>query len=331
MKKLKLGILSTANIAINTLIPAIKKSQNCEVSAIASRTIEKAKKVAEMLEIPSYYGNYEDLLNDKEIDAIYIPLPNHLHIDWAIKSMQSGKHVLCEKPISVNIEDGERIKKTLDSYPNLLFMEAFMYGFHKQWNKVKEIIRSGKIGKIIDIKSTFSYNNPDPKNIRNKYKNGGGGLLDVGCYCINLSRMIYNEEPNRVISSIDFDKNFEVDTYAKVFMEFPSGHASFSVGTKTVDYQQAIIVGTQGMITIENPFYPTSSDGSVKIHIKTSISNESFTIASENQYSIMVDHFAESIFNKTQPKISFQNSLDNMKIIDKIFESAKIDIWVENR
>ena len=329
MRKIKFGILSTAQIGINNVIPAILQSKNCEVVAICSRNLESASNVAKKLNIPKAYGSYEELLVDKEIDAIYNPLPNHLHIDWTIKAMDAGKHVLCEKPISIDVEDGKRLIQTLKKYPNLIFMEAFMYGFHKQWKKVGELICEGKIGEIIDVKSTFTYNNPNPENIRNKYKLGGGGLLDVGCYCINVSRMIYNDEPIEAFGILKFDEVFGVDVYAKATLKFPGGLASFSVGTQTVSSQQVQIVGTKGKINIENPFYGTPTlESDTKIHYTDDKYNtETFVIKGENQYMKMADHFAESIINQTIPRISYENSMGNMRVIDAVFASDKSGKW----
>ncbi len=329
MKKVKFGILSTANIGLNALVPGIQKSQFGDLYAIASRSIQKAKTAAEDKNIPVYYGNYDELLEDNQVDAIYIPLPNHLHVDWTIKALEAGKHVLCEKPFALNEIDGKRLLPALENNPDLKFMEAFMYKFHPQWQQVKSLIQSGEIGDIIDVKSTFSYDNPDPNNIRNKYKNGGGGILDVGCYCINLSRLIYDETPVMLISDIEIDSEFGVDSYAKALIKFPSGHASFSVGTRTVTQQLAQIIGTDGMISIENPFFAAPLEKDLNIYLTRNGNTVTHLVTGANQYALMVDHFAESIINNSVPNITLNDSLNNMRVIDAVFNSYDQQNWIE--
>jgi predicted dehydrogenase len=329
MEKIKFGVLSTAQIGINHVIPAIIKSKNCELAAIASRRIQKAEKAGRQFDINTFYSNYDELLKDKNIDAVYIPLPNHLHTDWSLKALKAGKHVLCEKPFSLNSKDGQKVINFLKKPSKLVFMEAFMYGFHKQWSKARELLCDGKIGDIIDVKSTFTYFNNDPDNIRNKYLEGGGGLLDVGCYCINVTRMIYNEEPEMVFGKIKYDSGFGVDVYVKGMMKFNHGLASFSAGTKASPHEEVRIIGTKGMLTINHPFYgvPTM-ESNTTIHLCPNYGEKiSFEIEGENQYMKMVDHFAESILNETPPKITLQNSINNMKVIDAIFASDKSGKW----
>ena len=198
MKKVKWGILSTAKIGVTKVIPALQQANNCEVVAIASRDLEKAKSVAGKLNIAKAYGSYEDLLNDNEIDAIYNPLPNHLHLPFTIAAMKAGKHVLCEKPIGLNKQEAETLQKETSLHPDLKIMEAFMYRFHPQWIKAKELIDNGTIGKVKNIQTFFSFNNVDPKNIRNKGDIGGGALMDIGLYCISFPRFLWGKEPIRV-------------------------------------------------------------------------------------------------------------------------------------
>lgn len=206
MKKINWGIISTAKIGIKKVIPAMQKGKHTTITAMSSRNLDKAQKIAETLNIPKAYGSYEQLLDDPDIEAVYIPLPNHLHVEWTLRALKAGKHVLCEKPIAVNSEEAEYLNKKVKNFPELKVMEAFMYRFHPQWQTVKKLVTQGKIGKLKNIHSIFSYYNDDPDDIRNQKDIGGGGLLDIGCYCISLSRfLLFNTEPNRVCSTIEYD------------------------------------------------------------------------------------------------------------------------------
>jgi predicted dehydrogenase len=195
MNKVRWGILSTAKIGLEKVIPAMQKGQYSLIDAIASRNLVRAQKAAEKLNIPKSYGNYEQLLADPDIDAVYIPLPNHLHVPWSRKALQAGKHVLCEKPIGLTLSEAQELLRESKQYPQLKIMEAFMYRHHPQWQLAKKWIEEGKIGDLQAIQSFFSYHNLDPNNIRNKADIGGGGLMDIGCYCISLSRFIFFDEP----------------------------------------------------------------------------------------------------------------------------------------
>jgi predicted dehydrogenase len=197
MKKVSWGVLSTAKIGVEKVIPAMQQGTCCEVSAIASRDLAKAKAAGKKLGIPKAYGSYEALLADQDIDAIYIPLPNNLHVEWAIKALEAGKHVLCEKPIGMNVAEAERLLAASREHRDLKIMEAFMYRLHPQWSKVRQLIAEGGIGEWKTIQSFYSYNNRDPANIRNQAESGGGGLMDIGCYCISLSRFLFDAEPRR--------------------------------------------------------------------------------------------------------------------------------------
>ena len=218
--KVRWGIISTAKIGRLKVIPGIQKSDICEVTAISSRNQQQADEAAQKLGIPKAYGSYEALLADPDIDAIYNPLPNHMHVDWSIKAIEAGKHVLCEKPIGLDTTDAQRLLSKSQEYPNLKVMEAFMYRFHPQWIKAKELVKNGSIGEVKTVQSFFSYFNVDPNNIRNKADIGGGGLMDIGCYCISFPRFIFEEEPLRAVGLLDYDPVMKTDRIASGMMDF---------------------------------------------------------------------------------------------------------------
>ena len=254
MKNLRWGVLSTAKIALNKVIPAMQKSKYCEIIAIASRNIEKAKAESIRLKIPKAFGSYEELLADSEIDAVYIPLPNHLHVSWSIKSLEAGKHVLCEKPIGLTSNDANNLIKAAQKHSQLKIMEAFMYRHHPQWQMAKKLVDNGDIGVLKNIHSFFSYYNTDAKDIRNIEEIGGGGLMDIGCYCISLARFIFSKEPKRVFGKIETDPVFTTDRISSVIMEFSNGSSTFTCSTQLAPYQKVNIFGTRGRIEIEIPF-----------------------------------------------------------------------------
>ena len=213
------------------------------------------------MNIPKAYGSYEELLADPEIEAVYNPLPNHLHVPYTIKALQAGKHVLCEKPISLDAKEAELLLTEVKKYPKLKVMEAFMYKFHPRSQKLKELIDNGAIGKLKTVQSHFSYSNLDPNNIRNKADIGGGGLLDIGCYCISFPRFLFNDEPFRAVGSIEFDPDMKIDRLASGMLEFKEGTATFTCSTQLFPYQRATIFGTEGKIEIELPFNAPSDKG----------------------------------------------------------------------
>ncbi|MBT6638438.1 MAG: Gfo/Idh/MocA family oxidoreductase, partial [Candidatus Marinimicrobia bacterium] len=211
MKKVRWGVLSTANIGLEKVLPAMQKGEYCEITAMASQNLERGKAAATQLGIPQAYGSYEELLADDNIDAVYIPLPNHLHVPWTKKALEAGKHVLCEKPIGLNTAEAEDLLACAKKHSQLKVMEAFMYRHHPQWLKAQQLVNEGKIGNLLNIHSFFSYYNADPANIRNMAEIGGGGLMDIGCYCISLARFIFNSEPQRVLGKMEYDPEFKTD------------------------------------------------------------------------------------------------------------------------
>jgi predicted dehydrogenase len=228
MKKIRWGILSTAKIGREKVIPAMQQSPLCDIAAIASRDIASAKTIAAALQIAKAYGSYEALLNDAAIDAVYIPLPNNMHVEWTIKAIAAGKHVLCEKPIALSAAQAASLLEVSKQHPHIKIMEAFMYRFHPQWVHAKKLIKEGAIGELKNIQSFFSYYNVDPNNIRNKKNTGGGGLMDIGCYCISISRYIFGKEPESVFGSVHYNSNTHTDNYTSGILNFSTGTASFT-------------------------------------------------------------------------------------------------------
>ena len=243
--KVRWGVLSTAAIGVKKVLPAMQKGDWVEVSAIASRDLAKAEQVARTLGIAKAYGSYEELLADPQIEAIYNPLPNQLHVPWSIKAAEAGKHVLCEKPLSMTVAEAKTLLP-VQQRTGVIIGEAFMVRTHPQWLRTRELIASGRIGSLRSIQGFFSYFNTDPKNIRNIPECGGGGLMDIGCYPINTSRFLFGEEPLRVSALLEKDPKLEVDRLTSAIVEFPSGHATFTCSTQLVPYQRMQMLGTKG-------------------------------------------------------------------------------------
>ena len=237
MKKIRWGVISSAKIGTEKVIPAMQQSESGEIMALASRSKETSKRVCENLGIPKAYGSYEELLADPEIDAIYNPLPNHLHVPWTIKAAKSGKHVMCEKPIALNAEEASQLLE-IQKDTGVLIVEAFMVRDNPQWHWVQEQVKCGEIGELRAIQSAFSYMNRDPQNIRNMPDIGGGGIYDIGCYPVFISRMVFGEEPLEVSALIEKDPDFQTDRLASGMMKFPSGQSSFICSTQLVPYQR---------------------------------------------------------------------------------------------
>ncbi len=328
MKKVSWGILSTAKIGVEKVIPAMQKGKYSKITAIASRNIGKAKEAAQQLGIPKAYGSYEKLLEDPEIEAVYIPLPNHLHVEWTIKSLEKDKHVLCEKPIGMNFKEAEHLKQEMKKFPALKVMEAFMYRFHPQWQRVKKLVEEGKIGELKNIHSIFSYYNDDPADIRNQPEIGGGGLLDIGCYCVSLSRFLFDNEPVRVCGAIEYDPKMEIDRLVSAVLEFESGTSTFTCSTQLIPHRRVDILGSNGKIEMPMPFVPSPESKSKIIHQVGSQTKE-FVFEKCNQYTIQGDLFSKAILNNLPVPTPIEDGVANMKVIDKIIESYKRGTWVK--
>jgi len=319
-QKLKWGILGTAHIATEHVIPAMLNCLHGDVFAIASRNLDKAKDISKRYKIEKSYGSYEELLMDKEVDAIYIPLPNHLHVQWAIKALEANKHVLVEKPVGLSSKEAEKLLKATQKFPHLKVMEAFMYRHHPQWIKVKELVDQKAIGDIKTIQSSFSFYEDDPNSIVNSKEFGGGSLMDIGCYPISLSRFLFNSEPKSISAVIDYHPDFKVDILASGILEFETGTSVFFSSTQLADNQQAQIFGTKGNIKFELPFNPPI-DRPSKIWV--TIDDECQTIEFDicNQYTIQADLFAKAIKNNTPVPTPLEDAVKNMIVIEKLEES----------
>jgi len=327
MRKVRWGVLSTAKIGIEKVIPAMKQCELCEIVAIASSRIEKAQVAAGKLGIQKAYGSYEDLLNAPEIDAVYIPLPNHLHVSWSIKALEAGKHVLCEKPLAMTATEANKLLGTAEKYPKLKIMEAFMYRHHPQWQRARQMIDEGKIGDLRTIQSFFSYYNADTADIRNIAEVGGGGLMDIGCYCISLSRFIFGAEPGRVCGIIEFDPQFKTDRLSSGILDFGRGTSTFTCATQLAPFQRVNIFGTDGRIEIE---IPINAPPNRPCKIAYQHGNESDEISFDicDQYKIQGDLFSKAILHDSEVPTPLDDAVANMKVIDALIKSAENGTWV---
>jgi len=325
--KVRWGVLSTADIGVKKVIPAMQQGQYCEMVGIASRNLAKAQAVAEQLGFAKAYGSYEALLADPEIEAVYIPLPNHLHVPWSIKALEAGKHVLCEKPIGLTSKEGQQLLDESKKYPHLKVMEAFMYRHHPQWQRAKELVKGCAIGELRTIQTFFSYYNDDPENIRNMAAIGGGGLMDIGCYCISLSRFVFDAEPERVIGIVEYDPVFRTDRLASAIMDFGRGTSTWTCATQVNDYQRVHIFGTEGRVEIEIPFN-APPDRPCKMWHQRGDEIEEIVLDIVDQYTIQGDLFSQAVLNDTEVPTPLEDAVANMKVMEAIVRSGREAAWV---
>ncbi|HEV2134530.1 MAG TPA: Gfo/Idh/MocA family oxidoreductase [Terracidiphilus sp.] len=330
-KKLRWGILSTANIGLKKVIPAMQRGEHTVVTAIASRDLARAQRAATALNIPTVYGSYEELLADPEIEAIYNPLPNHLHVPWTVKAAEAGKHVLCEKPLGMNTEEVKSLLAVRER-TGVKIGEAFMIRSYPQWLRLRELLDEGRVGELRAITGVFSYFNIDPANIRNQEEIGGGALMDIGCYLVHASRYAFRQEPRRVVAVIDRDPEMRTDRLTSGLMEFTVGHAIFTCSTQVIPYQRVHFLGTRGRIEIEIPFN-APPDRPTKIFIDSSgdlagggITVETFPVA--DQYTMQAEAFAKAVWEDREPPVPLEDSIGNMAVIDALFRSASSGEWV---
>jgi len=321
--KVRWGILGTANIALTKVIPAMQRSEWCEIAAIASRDLSKARAAAGELNIPNAYGSYEELLADKSIEAIYNPLPNNLHVEWTLKAAEAGKHVLCEKPIGLTAAEAQTLIEVRDR-TGVRIQEAFMVRTHPQWLETRRLIHSGRIGSLRSITGFFSYNNPDSTNIRNQLELGGGALMDIGCYPITISRFIYETEPNRVLGLIERDTATGTDTLTSAVLDFPNGHSTFTCSTRLAPYQRMIFIGTEGRIEVVIPFNAPNDRPT-----QTLLNDETLEIPICDQYDIQGSLFSQAIRENSAQPIPLEDAINNMAVIDAVFRSATTNQWEE--
>lgn len=328
--KVRWGVLSTANIGVKKVIPGMQRGELTTVTAIASRALDSARRTAADLGIAKAYGSYEELLADPEIDAIYNPLPNQLHVPWTIKAAEAGKHVLCEKPISLTAEEAETLL-TVRARTGVKIGEAFMVRCHPQWLRAHQLIAEGAIGELRSIVGAFSYFNDDRMNIRNQVECGGGALLDIGCYCIQAARYLFGRQPERVVGLVDRDPQMKTDRLTSAMLDFGSGHAIFTCSTQLVAYQRVQFFGTRGRIDIEIPFN-APPDRPTRLFIDetgelygSGIRTETFPVC--DQYTLQGDYFSRAILEDSEVPVTLEDALGNMAVIDAIFRSAERGAW----
>ena len=330
--KVKWGVLGVASIAVRKVIPGMQAGEWSEIAAIASRDLAKGQAAAQKLGIAKAYGSYQELLADTDIEAVYIPLPNHLHVPWSIKAAEAGKHVLCEKPLSLSVAEAKTLLPVRDRM-GVKIGEAFMVKTHPQWLRTRELIRSGRIGELKAIMGAFSYFNRDAANVRNVVEWGGGGMMDIGCYPIVTSRFIWGEEPARVSALVERDPEFKTDRLASAILDFPSGQATFVCSTQMVPYQRMQFFGTKGRIEIEIPFN-APPDRETRVFIDdgkdvfgSGITIETFPIC--DQYTIQGDAFSRAIREGGEVPSPLEDAIKNMALIEAVFRSAQSGRWEE--
>lgn len=328
--KLRFGVLSTANIGLKKVLPAMMKGELTEITAIASRDLAKARQAASALGIPKAYGSYEELLADPAIDAIYNPLPNQLHVPLSIQAAEAGKHVLCEKPIGLTVAEAKQLVAVRDKTGKQI-AEAFMIRCHPQWLRTRQLIEAGEIGSLRAVTGVFSYFNANPANIRNHVDYGGGGVYDIGCYLIQASRFAFGAEPRRVVSLLDRDPEMKVDRLASVLMDFEGGQSAWISSTQMVPHQRVSFLGTKGRIEIEIPFN-AAPDRETRIFVDRTgdLSGSGITVESfpaVDQYTLQGDNFARAVLGQGQVPVSLEDAIGNMAVIEAIFRSAESGAW----
>jgi predicted dehydrogenase len=324
---LRIGVMSTARIAVRQVIPAMQAAARCEVAAIASRDVDRARAAADTLGIARAHGSYEALLEDEGINAVYIPLPNHLHAEWAIAAAEAGKHVLCEKPLAMSSVEAREMADACRN-AGVILMEAFMYRLHPSWVAVREMMASGRIGSLAAVQSWFSFFNDDPENIRNIAAYGGGALMDIGCYCINQSRMLFGGEPVAVSAVQMHDPHSGVDILTSGLLEFEEGTAAFTCCIRCEPDQRVDIYGTEGRISVEIPFNipagrPTRVFVTAGGEPPTGPATETLTFASADQYTIEAEAFATAVLDGADVPVPPSDSVANLEVIEKVIAAAR--------
>jgi len=331
MKKVIWGVLSTAKIGLRRVLPGMLKSDRLEIRAVASRSLAAARAAAGTLGIPRAYGSYEELLADPEIEAVYNPLPNHLHVPLTVKAAEAGKHVLCEKPIALTAAEAEQLRAAADK---VLIMEAFMVRFHPQWQRARELVRQGQVGTLRVVQMLFSYFNNDPGNIRNMAAIGGGGLYDIGCYAIVAGRFFFEAEPRRAVALVDRDPAFGTDRLTSALLDFGSGrHLDFTVSTQCVPFQRTQLCGSKGRIEIQIPVNaPQGAKTLLFMDDGSSLDGSSVrteTLPESDQYQLQAETFSRAIRGEIPLPYGVEDAVWNMRAIDALFRSEKSGRWEE--
>ncbi len=325
-------MLGVAKIAVEQVIPALQASPAARVEAVASRDPAKAEAAARRLGIPRAHGSYEALLADPAVEAVYIPLPNHLHVPWSVRAALAGKHVLCEKPLAMNAAEVRELIAARDR-AGVVVAEAFMVRAHPQWLKVRELVRAGRIGDLRLVQGLFSYQLRDPANVRSRVEWGGGALLDVGCYPVTLSRWLYGAEPLEVAATLERDPELKVDRLVSAVLRFPAGQASFTVAGQAALSQRMLILGSAGRIEVEVPFNPPHErrarvlvdDGRDLVGAGVEV----LSFEPVNQFALQGDRFREAVRRGTPPPVPLEDALANMAVLDAVFRAAETGRWEE--
>jgi predicted dehydrogenase len=328
-RKVRWGILSTANIGVAKVIPGMQKSKEMDIRAIASRTLPAAKGWAKKLGIPVAYGSYEELLDDPEIEAIYNPLPNHLHVPLTLAAAKKGKHVLCEKPIALSAAEAETLR---DAPAGILIAEAFMVRAHPQWKKARELVQKGKLGDIRAVHAIFTYYNDDPNNVRNRADIGGGAAYDVGCYPVVVARYVLDAEPERVVSLIDRDPSFRTDRTTSALVDFGRGrHLTFTTSTQATYYQQVHILGTKRRLEVVIPFNAPEG-GAMTLYLDDGKKFENrsakrIELPKADQYQLQGEVFSRAVRGDAKLEFGVDDAIQQMRVLDAIFRSENSGTW----
>ena len=325
MEPVRWGILGVAgHFRLRVFVPT-RDSALVKIQAIASRSIQKAENAAREFRIPKAYGSYEELLGDEGIEAVYIPLPNHLHVEWVKKAADRGKHILCEKPLGMTAEETRDAIEYAEK-KGVMLMEAFMYKLHPQWQRARDLAFVGEIGRVLSVNTSFTYNLTDPGNIRNILAFGGGGLRDIGCYAVNCARFILGAEPARVFGLITRDPDFGTDTLVSGILDFGKARSEFMAGTKTYPFQRVDIHGTGGRIIIRNPFniFP---DVPLRISVINDIGKRDLHIGPADQYTVEFDSFSRALREGKPVPTPPEDALNNQKVLDALFRCEKSGRW----
>jgi predicted dehydrogenase len=325
--KLRFGVLGCAAIAVQKVIPAIRRSARCEVVAIASRDAGRAASAAADLGIERHHGSYDDLLADPDVEAVYIPLPNHLHAEWTLRAAAAGKHVLCEKPLALDTAEATAMIEGC-RHAGIMLMEAFMYRLHPLWTRVHELVTEGSIGELQAIQAFFSYRNLDPDNIRNVAAYGGGALMDIGCYPINVARWMFGEEPSSVVGAVRVDPTFGTDVLSSAVLDFDGRQATFTCSTQIEDDQRVHLVGTEGRLLVEIPFNippdrPTRIVRAAGGDPPVAPGLEVITVAAADPYAVQADAYAAAIRDGAPVPIPPEDAIGNLAVIERILHSAR--------
>jgi predicted dehydrogenase len=329
MEPVRWGILSTARIGRFKVVPGMMKSPLCKIVAVASRSEAAAREMADELGIPGAYGSYEALLAAPDIEAVYNPLPNHLHVPMTLAAARAGKHVLCEKPVALTAGEAAQLR---DAPPGILIAEAFMVRHHPQWLAARDLIRSGEIGELRAVNVLFSYFNDDPANVRNQADIGGGGLYDIGCYAIVAARFLFEADPTRVVSMIDRDPVFRTDRLSSGLADFGAGrHLAFTVSTQLVPYQRVQVLGTKGRIEIQIPFNAPQGEAT-RIFVDGGASlgdGSARTVAFPpcDQYQLQGEAFSRAVRGEQPLGYGVDDAVMNMRILDALYRAGDSNLW----